>query len=146
MPRGRRYFHNLNHRGRLATHHARHTGTTTDLHQIESRLGELRVDAEANGQALSELSLADLRAFLGSRPLASWPAIFLLDNGNLRALWKNDAKEQVRLQFLGNREFQFVIFAQHRCDSAMACEAGTRSLSAIRALVAELDGERLLTG
>jgi hypothetical protein len=114
--------------------------------QIEARLRELRVDAEANGEALSELSLADLRAFLGSLPLARRPAIFLLDNGNLRALWKNDAKEQVGLQFLGNGEVQFVIFAQRQYDSAMAREAGTRSLSAIRALVAELDGERLLTG
>jgi len=114
--------------------------------EIESRLRELRADAESNGEPFSDASLSDLRAFLDSLPLATRPAIFLLDSGNLRALWKNDAKEQVGLQFLGNGEVQFVIFSQRQNPPFMAREAGARPLSAVRALIAEMDSERLLLG
>jgi hypothetical protein len=113
--------------------------------EIESRLRELRIDAESNGDAFSDASVNELRAFLDSLPLARRPAVFLLDNGNLRALWKNEAKEQIGLQFLGNGAVQFVIFSQRQNAGDMAREAGVRPLSAVRALIAEMDGERLLT-
>lgn len=114
--------------------------------EIEARLRELRGEAESNGERFSDASVHDLRAFLEALPLAKRPAIFLLDNGNLRALWKNEAKEQVGLQFLGKNEVQFVIFSQRENSGVMTREAGVRPLSQIRALIAELDGERLLTG
>jgi len=114
--------------------------------EIEARLRELRIDAESSGEPFSDASLDDLWVFLDSFPNATRPAIFLLDNGNLRALWKNEAKEQVGLQFLGNGEVQFVIFSQRQNPPIMAREAGAGPLSAIRAVIAEMDGERLLTG
>jgi len=114
--------------------------------EIESRLRELRTDAENSGEPFSDASLDDLWAFIDSFPNATRPAIFLLDNGNLRALWKNEAKEQVGLQFLGNGAVQFVIFSQRLNSPDMVRKAGVRPLSAIRALIAEMDGERLLTG
>ena len=114
--------------------------------EIEARLRELRIDADTNGEPFSDVSQDNLRAFLDSLPFSKRPAIFLLDNGNLRVLWKNEAKEQVGLQFLGNGEVQYVIFSQRQNPPVMAREAGVRPLSAIRALMAEMYSERLLTG
>jgi hypothetical protein len=79
--------------------------------QVEDRLRELHIDALRNADPFSETSLADLRSFLDSLPLTERPSIFLLDDGNLRAVWRNAAKEQVGLQFLGNGVVQFVMFA-----------------------------------
>jgi hypothetical protein len=114
--------------------------------EIESRLLELRHDAELAGEPFSAASLDAFWAFLDSHPNAIRPAIFLLDNGNLRALWKNDAREQVGLQFLGNGDVQFVIFSRQHGSFEMTREAGLRPLDEIGALIAETDGERLLTG
>jgi hypothetical protein len=125
----------------LETRQRQHINT-----EIEARLCELRLDAESNGALFSDASLHDLRAFLDTVPLARRPAIFLLDNGNLRTLWKNEANEQVGLQFLGNDRVQFVIFSQRQKSGVMAREAGIRPLSEVRALIAEMDGERLVTG
>jgi hypothetical protein len=53
--------------------------------QIEDRLRELRVDAQVGGEAFSEASASDLRQFIRSVGVTKEPAIFLLDNGNIRA-------------------------------------------------------------
>jgi hypothetical protein len=68
--------------------------------QIQDRLRDLRVDAIRNVEP-SESSVADLHSFLDSFPFSERPAIFLLDDGNLRAVWRTAEKEQVGLQFLG---------------------------------------------
>ena len=36
--------------------------------------------------------------------------IYLLPNYNFRSVWKNSKKEHIGLQFLGNREIQYVFF------------------------------------
>lgn len=52
------------------------------------------------------------------------PSLFLNDNGNLRALWKNDQREQIGLQFLGGGNIEFVIFKQRKGRLGMAHTAG----------------------
>src|SRR5205823_14499104 len=79
--------------------------------QIEDRLRELHVDAQVEGEAFSEESVSDLRRFIQSVGVTNRPAIFLLDNGNIRALWRSTDSQQVGLQFLGGRRVQFVIFS-----------------------------------
>ena len=100
---------------------------------VIKRLIEIRRDAQLSGDPISETSLRDFRAFLRKAQSGKRPSIFLLDNGNIRALWLNDKKEQVGLQFLGEGEVQFVIFA--RRPNMMAREHGTESLSAMLARV-----------
>jgi hypothetical protein len=114
--------------------------------QIEDRLRELHVDALRNAEPFSESSLADLRSFLNSLPLIERPSIFLLDDGNLRAVWRNEAKEQVGLQFLGNSVVQFVMFVQRQQPPMMSRDAGTDALANIRARITNNDCARLLFG
>jgi hypothetical protein len=100
--------------------------------EIEERLRELRIDAVLGGERFSESSEQDLRDLLGSLALTRRPSIFLLDNGNLRALWRNDAKEQVGLQFLGAGAVQFVMFKLRKDPPMMARDWGVDVLSAIK--------------
>ena len=112
--------------------------------RIEERLRELHVDALRNADPFSESSLADLRSFLSLTPLTERPSIFLLDDGNLRAVWRNAAKEQVGLQFLGNGVVQFVIFVQRRNPPIMSRTAGIDGLANIWTRITDSACNRLL--
>jgi len=114
--------------------------------QIEDRLRELHVDALRNAEPFSESSLADLRSFLDSLPPIERPAIFLLDDGNLRAVWRNAAKEQVGLQFLGKDVVQFVMFVKRQQPPIMSRVAGTDALAKMRARIEGNDCAHLLFG
>jgi hypothetical protein len=97
--------------------------------QMQNRVRELHIDALRSQDPFSLASFNDLKEFIGTVRLTSRPSIFLLDNGNLRALWKNDANEQVGLQFLGRGAVQFVMFAKR--PTFMMRESGVDELSAI---------------
>jgi hypothetical protein len=79
------------------------------LLNIDLRVQALRIEAEIDQVPFSNASHADFRAFIRQVPSRVRPAIFLRDNGNLRALWKNDDQEQIGLQFLGGGDVQYVI-------------------------------------
>ncbi len=104
--------------------------------QIEDRLRELLVDAQVEGEAFSEASVADLRQFLGSVGVTKRPAIFLLDSGNIRALWRDVEGQQVGLQFLGGGRVQFVIFSIREDPRMMMRVAGVDSIVEMGARVA----------
>jgi hypothetical protein len=110
----------------LAERHRRQSQVWT---AVAERLQELRYDAASSGAPVSESSVQDFRYLLQKAQPARRPSIFLLDNGNIRALWLNEKKEQVGLQFLGEGEVQFVIFVQR--PTLMAREHGTETLSAM---------------
>ena len=76
---------------------------------IDLRIQALRIEAEIDQVSFSKTSYADFRNFIGQVPSRVRPAIFLRDNGNLRALWKNGDQEQIGLQFLGGGDIQYVI-------------------------------------
>jgi hypothetical protein len=97
--------------------------------QMQNRVRELHIDALRSQDPFSEASFNDLKQLIGTVRLTKRPSIFLLDNGNLRALWKNDANEQVGLQFLGRGAVQFVMFAKR--PTFMMRESGVDELSAI---------------
>jgi hypothetical protein len=114
--------------------------------EIEERLRDLRIEAELNDEPFSDLSADDLRSFLASLKLTRRPSIFLLDNGNLRILWRNDAKEQVGIQFLGIGVVQFVMFVLRRDPALMMREAGVDVLSAMRPKIAAAGSEHVIFG
>lgn len=113
--------------------------------QIAARLRELQIDARLSGDPLSTASLLDLFRFLSSINLAHRPAIFLLDNGNFRALWKNSENEQVGLQFLGDEVVQYVIFSRRADHSMLTADSGRESLSNIRAKITATSSYHLLS-
>ncbi|TRD12309.1 hypothetical protein FGU71_10835 [Erythrobacter insulae] len=80
---------------------------TALMRAISNRLSSLREYANVERADFSEASAHDCESFIVSRRLKR-PGLFLLKNGNVRALWKL-ASKQIGLQFLGNEQAQFVI-------------------------------------
>jgi hypothetical protein len=91
---------------------------------LAKRVQSLKIEAELDGVPFSLASYADFLSFLTETQPRSRPSLFLNDNGNLRVLWRNDAREQIGLQFLGGGNIQFVIFKHRPGADAMTRVAG----------------------
>jgi hypothetical protein len=109
--------------------------------ELSRRVQFLRIEAEIDRVPFSDASFSDLQAFIREMRPRVRPSLFLNDNGNLRALWKNDTREQIGLQFLGEGNIQFVIFKRRPGTLRMARLAGIdtkeKTLAHIRASGAE---------
>jgi len=109
--------------------------------ELSKRVQFLRIEAEIDRVPFSDASFSDFQAFMRETRPRVRPSLFLNDNGNLRALWKNDTREQIGLQFLGEGNIQFVIFKRRPGTLRMARIAGIdakeRTLAHIRASGAE---------
>jgi hypothetical protein len=78
--------------------------------EINKDLAQLKADAAEDGVMAKEASELTFLSFVRRyRPLRK-PALALLDNGNIRAMWKNAGGEQVGLQFREEDSIQFVLF------------------------------------
>jgi hypothetical protein len=101
---------------------------------MDLRIQALRVEAEIDQVPFSDASYADFRAFIRQVPSRARPAIFLRDNGNLRALWKNDNQEQIGLQFLGGGDVQYVIL-KRRPGGRLMSHYGVDSRGGVMAVI-----------
>jgi hypothetical protein len=77
---------------------------------IEARIVDLVADAALASEPVSRASLKDLLTFLDSTAFSRRPAVFLLDNGNFRLVWKNADNEQAAFQFRGDNTVHCVFF------------------------------------
>ena len=77
---------------------------------IAARVSELITDAVMMSEPVSRGSLKDLFVFLSDTPFEKRPAVYLLDNGNFRAVWKGANNEQAAFQFRGNSIVHCVFF------------------------------------
>jgi hypothetical protein len=105
-----------------------------------ARLNELKLEAIRTDNLVSRSSLQDLHDALRSLAFTRRPAIFLLENGNFRVMWKNAAPEQVAIQFLGDKKAQFVIFA-----SITTRLAGITAIDRLDALITASKAANLLS-
>jgi hypothetical protein len=96
---------------------------------LVSRLAELQDEAKEENLSISEKSKADLIKFTQDNTNIKRPHIFLVENGNFRAVWKNDKDEQVGIQFLGDDVGQFVIFVARNDANFVARSCGRDSLA-----------------
>jgi len=83
---------------------------------IRQRISTLKRLGQEEGITSSEESGKLLFEFFVKRKIKNKPFIFLLENGNYRALWKGEKGQQIGLQFLPDGKIQFVIFVP-RSDS-----------------------------
>ena len=74
-------------------------GSTLDAYS--SRIAYLRAEATHDGYELNECSEGDFLQFVRSRPYVRKSDLVLMDNGNLRAIWKDEHGGRLGLQFLG---------------------------------------------
>ena len=78
--------------------------------EIATRVIELFTDALSENEPVSRDSLTDLLLFTSQISFGRRPAIYLLDNGNFRAVWKNSQNEQAAFQFRGKGIVHCVFF------------------------------------
>ena len=76
---------------------------------IERRVSELRAEALENDDVFDEGSAKALLSYCNSLSTDVKPSVFLLANGNLRAVWQSKNKDQIGIQIINDRQFQFVI-------------------------------------
>ena len=101
------------------------------LDAYSSRIAYLRDEATHDGYDLNKSSEGDFRHFVRSRPYMRKGDLVLMDNGNLRAIWKDEKGGRIGLQFLGNNMGQYVIFRQRQTNRKISRVAGRDSLDGI---------------
>lgn len=108
---------------------------TEQLRQIESRLAELRTAAAEDALPWSDASESALRRFLNAYRQPARPMIVLLDNGNLRAIWKDVRERHVGLQFLDNDIIQYVVIARRSGANFASLAAGRDGIDGVVAQI-----------
>jgi hypothetical protein len=99
--------------------------------RLHLRIGELKRLGAEEGLPWSPASEEDFWAFVWLWPTFREPGLILMDNGNLRAVWRNAVGEQAALEFRGYRQVYFVFFARRPEGPPMARSAGEDSLARI---------------
>ena len=82
----------------------------------DNRISVLEEQAYADGYFLNSGSKETLQDFFGNNPFMRLGRLALLENGNLRAVWKGDDGSHIGLQFLDNGFIQYVFFKQRHAD------------------------------
>lgn len=142
----------LNHmRTRLLAGHAPQPWSTLPkllavLKAYGERVAELREYGEADGITLREESEAAFSSFIKSNAYARRASLVLLDNGNLRAIWKADDGSHVGVQFHGGEVASYVIFKRRDRGADISRVAGTDTLDGVRGQIRAFGLDELVSG
>ena len=109
-----------------------------DRVRILSRLGI------AEGIELYSASEEDFYSFVKSAPFSRRASLVLIDNGNLRAVWRNDDGSHVGIQFRGGQTASYVIFKRRSAASGISRVAGTDTLDGVKRQIRAFGLEALL--
>lgn len=82
----------------------------TALQAYSARIDSLRRYALQEGFSLNPESEVDFWRFIQTGPNFCKGNLVLIDNGNLRAVWKNNEGDHLGVQFLGRGMLQYVLF------------------------------------
>lgn len=85
---------------------------------ISERIAELRAYARQDGEECNEGSIRDFLAFPFYIAGMEGPYLFLLDNGDLRALWKS-ARSKFAVEFLGGGKARLVALPMGASERGM---------------------------
>ena len=108
------------------------------------RLRFLRDEAVHDGYVLNLASEIDFRNFVRSTPDIRKGNLVLIDNGNLRAIWKDEHGTRLGIQFLGGRMVQFVIFKRRKQGQSISRVSGRDSLEGLERQIVAFELNSLL--
>jgi hypothetical protein len=103
------------------------------------RIEVLRSDAEDDGFVLNEASERDFWHYIRSVPFAQKAGLVLVDNGDLRAVWKGDDESHLGIQFLGNQWVEYVIFKRRPSTIDVARVASRDTLDGVKRQIDAFD-------
>lgn len=109
---------------------AQHRRTKYDAYM--ARIMLLKDEAVHDGYALNFASEINFQQFIQSAPEIRKGNLVLMDNGNLRAIWKDKQGTHLGLQFLGGRMVQYVIFKQREQGQQISRVTGRDSLEGFK--------------
>lgn len=82
------------------------------LVKVNKRLITLKDYAEDEGDNYCIKSERALKSFINTNKILKSPLVALMDNGNLRAIWRGSDGNQIGIQFLEEGRVQFVFLVQ----------------------------------
>lgn len=116
----------------LASDSRRRKLTRETYQAYRSRIAELRECGDNEGVTINEASEKDFWAFVKSLPFARRGSLVLMDNGNLRALWRGEQESQMGLQFMGDRMVEYVIFKRRKRARKVSRVAGADTFDGVK--------------
>lgn len=99
-----------------------------DPQAYRPRIKALCVDAAEDGYSLRSESERGFWKFVTATPNLRRGSVVLMDNGNLRAVWKDEQDGHLGLQFLGEGMVQYVIFKRRNGAPLASRVAGRDTL------------------
>ena len=97
-----------------------------------SRIEELSRFAELDGFSVNKASERDFWSFLTSMPCLRRAGVILMENGNLRAVWRGEDTSRLGIQFLGNQSVEYVIFKCRQGAKEVSRAAGFDTLNGLK--------------
>ena len=110
----------------------------------DDRIEALREQATLEGYSLNHDSKAGFLEFFRKNPLINPGRLFLLENGNLRAVWKGDDGAHIGLQFLSEKTIQYVFFARRESSLPVSRASGRDTVDGVRRQIAAFDLDELI--
>ena len=110
----------------------------------DDRIEVLREQATLEGYSLNHDSKAGFLEFFRRNPLINSGRLFLLENGNLRAVWKGDDGAHIGLQFLSEKTIQYVFFARRESALSVSRASGRDTVDGVRRQIAAFDLDELI--
>lgn len=114
------------------------------INTYRDRVRLLCREGEAEGIELHSPSEEDFYSFVKSAPFFGRASLVLIDNGNLRAVWRGDGGSHVGIQFRGGQVASYVIFKRRSSGSGISRVAGTDTLDGVKRQIQAFGLEALL--
>ena len=110
------------------------------------RIEALRGYAALDNFVASNASERDFWSFIQSTHFSRQAGLALMDNGNLRAVWKGEDTSHLGLHFLGDRKVQYVIFKRRPASRQISRVAGIDTFEGIKQQIIAFDLLSLVNG
>lgn len=105
----------------------------------KARIDKLRSGAALDGFEVNGASEKDFWSFIGSSRFSRRAGLALMDNGNLRAVWKREDASHLGLHFLGERQVQYVIFKRRSGSRKISRTAGIDTFEGVKKQILAFD-------
>ena len=107
----------------------------------KSRITEIRGFAEDDEdiEVVNENSISDFWSFIEDNPCSRRAGLVLLDNGDLRAVWRENGGNNVGLEFQGNGTILYVMFKRYSDGKKTVRDAGITTFDGVVRKLREMD-------
>ena len=110
----------------------------------KTRIETLRSYGAEEDLPINQNSEYDFWVFIHINPDICKTELALVDNGNLRAIWKWGKHGHLGIEFFGNQEIQYVVFWQNKPNGEILREANNGTFETINELMINYKIDRFL--